>query len=247
MFFVFAAVWPCCKNYYCPTLRLNNKKNKFLSNQPQVSRSIKCSNSNEIIKEDGSSPLLLPLVNFLWSTKLLCNECSCTVSCILKGATKLFFIHYLRAVIILFSTSLYKSAFSAYSFGKTRFSSFCVLDFCVSVSMFSFSFYFFFTFWIQCHLKRLNNIYIIREYNQLNHICSSILFSFHTNDVLKNIRIGYKKHASRTGLPEKFRIYKDAIYKKKLGSITKVKWGTKFRIISFVLKLWYYCYCGQNV
>ena len=145
MFFVFAVVWPCCKNYCCPTLRLNNKKkNKFESNQPQVSRSIKCSNSNEIIKEDGSSQLLLPLVNFLWSTKLLWNECSCTVLCILKGATKLFFIHYLRAVIILFSASLYKSAFSAYSFGKTRFSSFCVLVFCVCVSMFSFSFFFFF-------------------------------------------------------------------------------------------------------
>ena len=44
-----------------------------------------------------------------------------------KGATKLYFIHYLHVVIILFSTGLCKSALSTYSFGKTRFSSFCVL------------------------------------------------------------------------------------------------------------------------
>ena len=44
-------------------------------------------------------------------------------------------------VIILFSTGLYKSAFSTYSFGKTRFSSFCVLVFRVSVSLaFNFQF-----------------------------------------------------------------------------------------------------------
>ena len=45
----------------------------------------------------------------------------------LKGATKLYFMHYVRVVIILFSTGLCKSALSTYSFGKTRFSSFCVL------------------------------------------------------------------------------------------------------------------------
>ena len=53
----------------------------------------------------------------------------------LTGATKLYFIFYSRVVIILPSTGLYKSAFSTYSFGKTRFSSFCVLVFRVPVSL----------------------------------------------------------------------------------------------------------------
>ena len=46
-----------------------------------------------------------------------------------EGAAKLYFILYFRVVIILFSTGLYKSAFSAYDFGKTSFSSFYVLVF----------------------------------------------------------------------------------------------------------------------
>ena len=58
-----------------------------------------------------------------------------------KGAMKLYFMYYSRVVIILFSTGLYKSAFSTYSFGKTRFSSFCVLVFRVSAS-FAFNFQF---------------------------------------------------------------------------------------------------------
>ena len=37
-----------------------------------------------------------------------------------KGATKLYFMHYSCVVIILFSTGLCKSAFSTYSFGKTK-------------------------------------------------------------------------------------------------------------------------------
>ena len=45
-------------------------------------------------------------------------------------------MNYSRVVIILFSTgSLLKSAFSTYPFGKTRFSSFYVLVFRVSVSL----------------------------------------------------------------------------------------------------------------
>ena len=32
-----------------------------------------------------------------------------------KGATKLYFTHYIRVVIILFNTSLYKSAISTYA------------------------------------------------------------------------------------------------------------------------------------
>ena len=52
---------------------------------------------------------------------------------VLKGATKLYFMRYSRVVIILFSTDLYNSVFSTYSFGKTRFSFFCVLLFHVSI------------------------------------------------------------------------------------------------------------------
>ena len=52
---------------------------------------------------------------------------------VLKGATKLYFMYYSPVVIILFSTGLYKSVFSTYSFGKTSFSNFCVLIFRVSV------------------------------------------------------------------------------------------------------------------
>ena len=45
-----------------------------------------------------------------------------------KGSTKLYFIHYLHVVIVLFSTGLYKSVFSVYSFGK--------LTFCLSMFWF---------------------------------------------------------------------------------------------------------------
>ena len=53
----------------------------------------------------------------------------------IKGATKLYFMYYSRVVISLFSTGLYKSAFSTCSFGKTRFLSFCILGFRLSVSL----------------------------------------------------------------------------------------------------------------
>ena len=36
------------------------------------------------------------------------------------GATKLYFMHYSHVVIISFITGFYKSAYSTYSFGKTR-------------------------------------------------------------------------------------------------------------------------------
>ena len=52
-----------------------------------------------------------------------------------EGGTKLCFMHHLRVVITLFSTGLYKSAFYTYSFGRIRFSSFCVLVFRVSVCL----------------------------------------------------------------------------------------------------------------
>ena len=53
----------------------------------------------------------------------------------IKRATKLYFMRYLRVVIILFCTGLCKTVFSTCSFGKTRFSSFCVLVFRVTVSL----------------------------------------------------------------------------------------------------------------
>ena len=40
---------------------------------------------------------------------------------LLKGATKLYFTHYLFVIFILFSTGLRKSAFSTNSFGKLVF------------------------------------------------------------------------------------------------------------------------------
>ena len=53
-----------------------------------------------------------------------------------RGATKFYFMYYSRVVSILFSASLYKSAFSAYSFRKARFSSFVFL--CLWLLSFSF-------------------------------------------------------------------------------------------------------------
>ena len=50
-------------------------------------------------------------------------------------------MNYLCVVIILLSTGISKSVFSACSFAKTEFSSFCVLVFHVPISLvFSFSF-----------------------------------------------------------------------------------------------------------
>ena len=48
----------------------------------------------------------------------------------LKGVASLYFLNYLRVVIILFSTGLCKSTFSPYSFVKLGLSSFCASAFC---------------------------------------------------------------------------------------------------------------------
>ena len=45
----------------------------------------------------------------------------CDSLCNFKGATKLFFMHYLCVVIILFFTDLYKSAFCTYFYKKSVF------------------------------------------------------------------------------------------------------------------------------
>ena len=51
----------------------------------------------------------------------------------------MYFMHYSLVVTILFSTSLYRSAFSTYSSDKTWFTSFCVFDFsCFYYFRFSF-------------------------------------------------------------------------------------------------------------
>ena len=47
------------------------------------------------------------------------------INSLFKAAMKLYFMHYLCVVIILFNTGLYKSAFSPDTFGK--------LFFCLSV------------------------------------------------------------------------------------------------------------------
>ena len=47
----------------------------------------------------------------------------------------MYFIHYSRVIIILFRAGLYKSAFSTYSFVKSRFASFFVLAFHVFISL----------------------------------------------------------------------------------------------------------------
>ena len=70
-----------------------------------------------------------------------------------KGATKMYFVHYLRVVMILLSTAICKTVFSPYHFIKLVFLFSCILIFCVSV-------------WIQCQLKWLNNIYKISEHNR---------------------------------------------------------------------------------
>ena len=58
-----------------------------------------------------------------------------------KGFTKLYFMHCSHKVVLFFNTGLSKSAFYTYSFGKYRFSFFCVLFFRVSISLvFSFLF-----------------------------------------------------------------------------------------------------------
>ena len=90
---------------------------------------------------------------------------------LLKGATKLYFAHYLCGVIILFNTSLDKSAFSTYSFGKLvfRLSAFSMFPSC-SVFLF--------------HLRQFYyNIYIIFVFIGVSY--SMILFSLYKKQFVK--------------------------------------------------------------
>ena len=76
----------------------------------------------------------------------------------IKGAPKLYFMHYSCVVIIFFSLF----------FWKTSFSSFCVP--CFS----------FVLFWIRCHPCMLYSICMIMVYT-VSARCSVILFSFYKN------------------------------------------------------------------
>ena len=99
-----------------------------------------------------------------------------------NGATKLYFMHYLRVVIILISTGLYKSIFSTYFFGKTRFLYSCVLVFHDSISL-AFSVYIFllsFEFNVILNNVRLNNIL---------QFCSLFIFTNLYNLVLYKIAV----------------------------------------------------------
>ena len=67
----------------------------------------------------------------------------------IKGAPKLYFMHYSCVVTILLTADLYKSVFSAYTFKKLVFRLFV-----------------FYVFWIQCHLSILE------------HLCSYCLYRY---------------------------------------------------------------------
>ena len=88
-----------------------------------------------------------------------------------KGATKLHFTHYSCVVIILFHTSLYKSAFSTDSFGKLVFCIFALFALCG----------------IRCDLHKLYNICTIIAYI-VGDMYSAFLFSL----------ISKKRSASQT-------------------------------------------------
>ena len=68
------------------------------------------------------------ILSFLFHQLMFCDFLILGVlSVFVKGATKLYFLHYSCVVIILFNTGLQKSVFSIYSFGKLVFLSFCIL------------------------------------------------------------------------------------------------------------------------
>ena len=130
----------------------------------------------------------------------------------MKGATKMYFTDYSCVVDILFNTSLYKSVFSVYSFGK--------LVFCLSVL-----FVFFACSEFKVIFKNFCNIWINMIY-VVGVRYSVFLFSFitsHFNSLWgqmsyykKLIAALNKKDASRELLS--FRNY---IYKEKCGTFTK--------------------------
>ena len=97
----------------------------------------------------------------------LCFITGCFIK-LFKGATKLYFMHHLRVVSILFSTGLFKFAFSTYLLVTLGFRLSC---FCI----FGFNFYFCSMFWIQMSSNRLNNI--VLSVNIINYVPFNFVFT----------------------------------------------------------------------
>ena len=74
---------------------------------------------------------IILISNGLERQKLYCYQ-----FCDFKGATKLYFVHYLRVVMILFSTDLCKSVYSTCYFIKPGFVSLCFDFSCFYISGF---------------------------------------------------------------------------------------------------------------
>ena len=87
-----------------------------------------------------------------------------------KRAMKLHFIHYLHVVIVLFSTGLYTSAFSTYSFGKLGF------------LCFGFSFFYIFSFKLLFFRFVLNSMSFLIMSGLITFFNFPLLYS---NDLLK--------------------------------------------------------------
>ena len=124
-------------------------------------------------------------------------------------------MYYSSVVIILFGKGLYKPAFSTYSFGKTRFSSSCVLVFRVFVSL-AFNFQFCFMFWIEFLHKRLNKGNIsgnIIIYHMLFNFVLTLFKRTVKTWLATMVKIWELRH--RNMLPERFWV-KNVIYKKKI-------------------------------
>ena len=71
--------------------------------------------------EFSVTDIFLCWASFVISYYFLIRLYGLTILSIFKGAMKLYFMYYSRVVIYLFSTELYKSAFSNYSFRKLVF------------------------------------------------------------------------------------------------------------------------------
>ena len=140
----------------------------------------------------------MPMVSFNtpWKLILWCIQgVQVFIITNIKGAPKLYFMHYSCVVITLFSTGLRKSALSTYSFEK-------LLSFC------TFGFFVCSLIWIRCHLYRLYNIFVIINISviiiYIGASWSVILFSLHSNS-FKN----YKNM-----FPERFWVLKITFLKK---------------------------------
>ena len=142
----------------------------------------------------------------------------------LKGATKLYFMHTLYDVIILFNTDLYKSAFPTYSFENLLFRLSVFFIFVCSV-LNSMSF------------LKTDNIFLINVY--LNK-CSVILFSLHKT-TCKN----KENRVSKNMLPKSFEFLKSISFIEEKGRASKIKSSTEnvtsmtYQILFCNFSFWY--------